>query len=534
MNQKRTTHTWSLVLTGVLICALILSGLQWTPGAAAQTLVQEEPDIRIGVIPATEALTVGSSGPYQIVDMETGDVLVEGENSETTVELSSTASIETSYMLQVAYTTSKAYVDDWLDRAELAGHPTYVEPYLDGWRLLIGQFPTDASWGDRVAFRDEIIAQGLGGSDSFWRTMTISEGESQIELKLGETAVSTTHPLRVTAHSEKVTMNGQRYRGEVEVAFNSSGTLVGINELPIEEYLYGVVPRELPPVPYGEIEALKAQAIAARTYALSNLGKRSQDGYDLLPTPSDQVYGGYESEHPLSTQAVQESRGVVATYDGQLITTVYSSTSGGYTANNEDVWSTGEVPYLRGVPDAERGQAIDNVPSLDVFKNHANPTSLRAEKDGDYESDWSRYHRWTYEWTMDEITEVLSDYYNQDVGEVYDINVTDRSNSGRVLEIEFVTENGTFYEQKDRVRWALKYVNSSGTHSVLRSTLFYIEPVIDRPSKETVGFVTYGGGWGHGVGMAQTGAVGMAEKGYTVEEILKHYYRGIDIEQWYE
>lgn len=275
-----------------------------------------------------------------------------------------------------------------------------------------------------------------------------------------------------------------------EVNFNSGGTLAGINELPLEEYLYGVVPRELPPVPYG-------------------------------------------AEHPISTEAVQGTTGVIATYDGKLITTVYNSTSGGFSANNEDVWNSEPVPYPRGVPDAERGKSLQHVPTLEVFKNHSNPTYFRAEKEGDFESDWSRYHRWTFEWTSDEMSTVLSDYYNTDVGDVLEINVLDRSGSGRVLNIEFVTENGSFYEKKDQIRWALKYFNSDGTQSVLRSTLFYIEPVIDRKSKEVTGFKTYGGGWGHGVGLSQTGAVGMAEKGYTFEEILKHFYQGIELEKRY-
>lgn len=90
-----------------------------------------------------------------------------------------------------------------------------------------------------------------------------------------------------------------------------------------------------------------------------------------------------------------------------------------------------------------------------------------------------------------------------------------------------------FTRKKNQIRWALKYFNSDGTQSVLRSTLFYIEPVIDRKSKEVTGFKTYGGGWGHGVGLSQTGAVGMAEKGYTFEEILKHFYQGIELEKRY-
>lgn len=266
---------------------------------------------------------------------------------------------------------------------------------------------------------------------------------------------------------------------------------------------------------------------------LEGLESCSADGYDLLPTTSDQVYGGYDVEHPISTQAVQETAGIVATYNGELIDAVYHSTSGGHTANNEDVWNSDPIPYLRGVPDSQRGKALDNVPNLNVFKNSANPKSLRAQRNGDFESDWSRYHRWYFEWTSEEISQVLSDYFSTDVGQVYEINVLDRANSGRVLEIEFVTENGTFYEYKDRIRWALQYFNDAGAKSVLLSTLFYIEPVKEKRTKEVIGFEVYGGGWGHGVGLSQTGAMGMATKGFTYDEILKHYYQGIELEEIY-
>lgn len=523
----------SLARLGKIGFILLFAGALLVSSVGEIKAESTQPDIRIGVIPTTEALTIGSATSFTIKDKETGAVLLNGENENVSVSLASVSSITSNFRLQVAWTTNKAYVDDWLHRADIAGYPTYIEDYLNGWRLLIGEFPADASWSIRNTFRNEVIANGLAQADSFWRTITIAEGESKIKLIQGTEELLTPKAIVIESSNGLVRIGGSTYRGIGEVGYNSSGTLAGINELPLEEYLYGVVPRELPPVPYGEVEAQKAQAIAARTYALVNLGKRGNDGYDLLPTPSDQVYGGYGAEHPISTEAVQGTTGVIATYDGKLITTVYNSTSGGFSANNEDVWNSEPVPYLRGVPDAERGKSLQHVPTLEVFKNHSNPTSLRAEKEGDFESDWSRYHRWTFEWTSDEMSTVLSDYFNTIVGEVLEINVLDRSDSGRVLNIEFVTENGSFYEKKDQIRWALKYFNSNGTQSVLRSTLFYIEPVIDKKSKEVTGFKTYGGGWGHGVGLSQTGAVGMAEKGYTYEEILKHFYQGIELEKRY-
>lgn len=519
---------WKLLFALIVVSALSFSGSGNLLAATA-----EEQIVRIGVVPEAETINLGSNGSFEIVDKVTNQVLFSGSNEEVSVHLHASANVNTHYRLQVAWTTSNAYIADWLDRAEQAGFPTYVEPYNNGYRLFIGEFAPDASWAVRNAFRNEVIRLDLAASDSFWKVVTFVEGESSLKLVKGEEEKITTNSVVIRSEDSLIKINGKQYRGIGEVAFNSKGTLAGINELPMEEYLYGVVPLELPPVPYGELEAQKSQAVAARTYAMSNLGKRNSDGYDLLPTTSDQVYGGHDWEHPISTQAVNETRGVVATYDGKLITAVYSSTTGGYTANNEDVWNTDPVPYLRGVPDAQRGKAFEHVPTLEVFKNHSNPVSLRNAGNGAFESDWSKYHRWTFEWTLDEISDVLSTYFNKEVGQVYEINVLERSNSGRVLEIEFVTENGTFYEYKDRIRTALKYINDNGGQSSLRSTLFYIEPVTNNKTKEVIGFKAYGGGWGHGVGLSQTGAVGMAEKGSSFEEILKHYYQGIDLEVRY-
>ena len=516
----------------LLVIVLVISALIGI-AIVSTASVDEEPLVRIGVVPEAEQITLGSEGSFEVFDKETGDVLLTGANDNVSVLLESAGGVQTHYRLQVAWTSSRDNVDAWVQEAESYGYPTYIEDYNGGWRMHIGEFPADAPWGERNDFRNEVIDLGLAGTDSFWRIVTVSEGSSALKVLFNGEEFIVENNVALRSDNGIVTINGSPYREIAEVGFNSNGTLAGINELPIEQYLKGVVPRELPPNPYDEIEAQKAQAVAARTYTLANMGKRASDGYDLLPTTSDQVYGGYSAEHPISSQAVDETRGIVATYEGQLITAVYHSTSGGFTANNEDVWDSDPVPYLRGVPVYQMGNKKGNAPPH-AFINNANPNSLRAKKNGSFESDWSSYYRWTYEWTPEQITQVLSNYYGLDVGEVFEINVLDRADSGRVLEIEYVTENGTFYEYKDRIRWSLPYINDSGNESVLRSTLFHIEPTKkNKNSDEPTGFVVYGGGWGHGVGMSQTGAVGMAERGETFDSILKHFYTGIDLETSY-
>lgn len=143
-----------------------------------------------------------------------------------------------------------------------------------------------------------------------------------------------------------LTFNGKCYRG-IFILRSSRRGMVLINVLNLEDYLKGVVPNELSPAAFNEIEALKAQAVAARTYALRNLGGNRELGFDLWSTARSQVYRGIDSEHPLSSRAVDETRGEVALYRGALINALYTSTCGGRTADSENVFGGKPVPYLR-------------------------------------------------------------------------------------------------------------------------------------------------------------------------------------------
>jgi stage II sporulation protein D len=142
-----------------------------------------------------------------------------------------------------------------------------------------------------------------------------------------------------------IEFDNHTYRGVVEVFGNSRNTFTVVNELPLEQYLLGVVPNELSPVTFGQIEAEKAQAVAARTYAIRNMGQYRNEGYDICATDACQVYQGMGTEHPLSTQAVMETQGVVATYQNQPINAMYTSTCGGRTEDAENIFDE-KIPYL--------------------------------------------------------------------------------------------------------------------------------------------------------------------------------------------
>jgi stage II sporulation protein D len=172
--------------------------------------------------------------------------------------------------------------------------------------------------------------------------------------------LSSRAPVTFSADDERnapLRFNDKPYRGRLEVFPNASGGLTVVNVLGLEDYVRGVVPNELSPGGYPAIEALKAQAIAARTYAVRNRDNFADQGFDLLPTTRSQVYGGLSTEHPLSTRAVDETRGIIATFNGEPINALYTSTCGGRTEDAENIFGGAAVPYLRGRECALEGKA---------------------------------------------------------------------------------------------------------------------------------------------------------------------------------
>lgn len=149
----------------------------------------------------------------------------------------------------------------------------------------------------------------------------------------------------INERANPVRYNGKAYRGRIEVFVNARGSLTVVNVVPLEEYLLGVVPAELG---LPQLEAQKAQAVAARTYAVANIGTYGRQGFDMVPTVWSQVYKGVSIEDRMGTQAVRETRGIIATYGGKPIMAYYTSTCGGRTENSENVFDHSE-PYLRGV-----------------------------------------------------------------------------------------------------------------------------------------------------------------------------------------
>lgn len=292
-------------------------------------------------------------------------------------------------------------------------------------------------------------------------------------------------------------VDGAAYRGTMEIRAAPGATLTVVNIVNLEDYLRGVVPNELSPGAFPHMEAQKAQAVAARSWALAHLGDYAARGFDLCATQSCQVYRGAGSEQPLSDRAVAQTRGLVATWRGRPINAYYTSACGGHTESGREIFDD-RAPYLRGVAcSADHGRRHGPAGDDEVRPSHPAPAQ-----------------EWESRLTPAEVASALSRYGT--VGEVHDIVPRRTGVSGRVVELAVVGSSGEVVLKGLKVRWGLG----------LRDSLFVVErEVAEDGAVER--FVITGRGRGHGVGLCQLGAWGMARAGATFDGILKHYYRGI-------
>lgn len=304
-----------------------------------------------------------------------------------------------------------------------------------------------------------------------------------------------------------VTVNDRRYRGSLELMVTDSGLTV-VNQLSLEQYLPGVVGAEMGPRPADDREALQAQAIVSRTYALRNRGRWAAQGFDYQAGVSDQVYGGVNAENAGAADAVEQTAGLIVTWHGQPIDAFFFSTCGGRTELGTEVFRGANPAYLRSVSDiAPDGRA--------------------------YCSLSPRFH-WREELTGAQLREVLRRYLPaatsvpaQRVTRIRDIRVTNRTASGRVgsmvveLPSEAVTVPGP----------AVRRVLREPSGNILRSTLITLRAT--QAGGEISHLEIDGSGAGHGVGFCQWGAVGRARAGQSHDAIISAYFPGTRIERAY-
>jgi stage II sporulation protein D len=302
----------------------------------------------------------------------------------------------------------------------------------------------------------------------------------------------------------RVNLGKKRYRGILKILPHGE-TLRLVNVIYMEDYLRGVVPPEIGLRTDSEFEAVKAQAVAARTYAMAHLKQYRGEAFDMKSSVIDQVYEGAKVEERLINRAIDATTGQVLMYQDEFLDAYYHSTCGGVTDNIADVWDRKETPYLKSV------------------------------QDGDACS-WSKYYTWKESFTEEQLRGRIEQYLSRDrgrdlrIGTIVDITVEQHTAGGRVGRMVIRTDKSSYDLYKDRIRWAVG--RASNPELILPSSRFSIK--IDRDSRGNIREITFEGrGYGHGVGMCQCGAIGRAREGWQFAQILQHYYTDAEVKRLY-
>lgn len=310
---------------------------------------------------------------------------------------------------------------------------------------------------------------------------------------------------------------GKRYRGEIIITPNDGGLLV-VNRLGVESYLRGVVPIEIGKRKPGEEAAVEAQAVAARSYAYTHMADAGSRGFDMYGSVQDQDYGGVDAENPMSDAAVAATANMVLKYAGRVINAPYHSTCGGSTAAVSEVWwRQPDQPYLRPVS--------DKIPGTES-----------------YYCDQSGRFRWTATFDGDQLKSTLEKYLGSvtsaseppvsanpaaprlSLGRITGLRIVGRTPSDRVAAVSIQTDRGNYNVRGNDVRFVLR----TPTGGLLSSTYFTAEATPGADG-EIARLVLRGGGYGHGIGMCQFGAMGRARAGQDYKTILTTYYPGTTV-----
>ncbi|HUU45759.1 MAG TPA: SpoIID/LytB domain-containing protein [Acidobacteriota bacterium] len=331
--------------------------------------------------------------------------------------------------------------------------------------------------------------------------ITVSTGDDLL-LGRGVSGLS----IHTTDAGDKLTINDKPYYGTLIFGWSKDREPLVVNRLNLDTYLTGVLTPELGERSADEFEAVKAQSVASRTYALAHLGQYGRAPYDLRADVGDQVYVGASQPRDWVRRAVAATHGEVLATDGQLIDAYYHSTCGGRTDAVEDVWDAVPRPYLVSAPD-------------DTF------------------CQWSRYSEWTERFDLATLLANLNAYREQlpappvdELKEITDIRFENQTPGGRVEIMTVITPHSEWTICADQIRWALGRPSRPG--SILPSGRFRLTLERDGEGRIIRAEAT-GSGYGHGVGMCQCGMIGRARAGHDYRSILAAYYKGAHLRRIY-
>jgi stage II sporulation protein D len=511
------------------------------------------PSIRVGVVWGVDSIAVTTNASYQFAD-DRGAFIAAGDSGEHwIVSVRDARPAVIAYRLVAGSMSSRGLARNKARDVEALGFETEVRPVGPGralagkdagtskyYRVLLSRrFATEA---EAKAFRDS--TKGL--SDAFLVRETQEPPAGLLVLHNVSKDLEFASPLAVHFTGAPVTLDevpvGSGYHWEqeesrlypdtVRFCVDSDGKAAAVVLLPVERYLEGVLPSEMNAG--FPAEALKAQAVASRSKALSTLGMvHPTDPFDVCADVHCQVYSGMSRESAATARAVRETAGLVLWRDGRICDAVYGAVCGGHTEDVEKVWQTGPKPHLKGVIDGS-SKAVGRYGSLEREENAVRwimdrPRAYCNTADDDVPAALSytkKYFRWELSLRQEDLRAQVEKRLGRSLGDIRELVPLSRGASGRIGRLKIVGTTGdTVISGELSIRKAL-------SPTTLWSACFAVFKQ-EQENGPPTGFVLRGAGWGHGIGMCQAGAAGMALRGKRFDRILKTYFQGAEIKRIY-
>ncbi len=536
LGQKSLSVATTGKLSGLLLAASVAVVGNLLSPAAAPAQQPQNPVLQIGIVQrfgrddAKTLIIEPLDGAQLTVQFKTGEQLETLTTNQIVLDTAPVSLETTSLRERVVLSTHRSFesaedsANQWRDRGietEIAqpgdwqvwaDRDVYSTPLLR--RLLLQDLQAagyDNIYVDSQVLRDEPKAAAIFNGFRYNRDIV--------------SIIASNQRVRVIEKYGDVEDTVRVYGGNLRLQPNAYGTYTLVNQVPIETYLRGVVPYEIglaaPPT------TVEAQAILARTYVLRNLRRFEVDNYELCADTQCQVYRGITGAADKTDRAITNTRGLVLTYGDELVDALYSSNAGGVTAAFSHVWNGPDRPYLQPVVDSVVGSwDLATRPLTD----ENNLKAFLSLESGFNEETWDTF-RWSEDASLEKIGQDLKTYLQArnhplaNFTEVQRLVVTERAPSGRVQTLQIATDAGVVTLQKDEVIRAIE-----APLSLLFYTAGLYEPVPGAAEPQLQGYRFVGGGFGHGVGMSQTGAYNLGDLNWSAERILKFYYPGTELQ----
>jgi SpoIID/LytB domain protein len=527
-----------------LLLMIFLSRCAFVPPTPERRL---GPEIRIGLMTGRNVIEFSPVRPFKIRTTD-GQFLAQGDSGERWLVAVQTSNPgKTVYRLVAGSMGSRDGARKKAMEVEAFGYETEISqtgPGPDGdfgdklYRVYLKKaFASDTAakaFRDSIRFRfetfpvKELVKQPSGLLALTNQTRNLQFESDRPVAVIGSPVTLLDVPVGAGYHWEQ--KEDRTYPETVIFQFDSEGRLAAVNSVPVETYLEGVVPSEMHPN-FPE-EALKAQAVAARSKTLANIGLlHTADPFSFCADVHCQVYSGLSRISPSAERAVRKTAGLVLWENGRIADAPYSAVCGGHTEDVDKAWQTAPKGYLQGILDGPkslnrylpldgemnvRQWILDAPPAFCNMTGADGPDALNYTK---------KYFRWELTIRQEELRSQIEKRLGPGIGAIRELLPLSRGDSGRITKLKIMGSEG------ERVVEGELAIRKTLSVTTLWSSCFVVEK--KNGESEAPDFTLKGAGWGHGIGMCQTGAAGLALKGRKFDWILKHYYHQCQIRRMY-